>query len=94
MFGRKPKSETLKFDNVIDKTLDELLEYDSNSDEFQKNLDYLERLKALTSKDEKRVSPDTVALILGNLLGIVIIVGYEHAHVVTTKALGFTLKSK
>lgn len=92
MFGRKPKNEDLKFDRVIDKALDELLEYDSNSEEFKKNMDYLERLKALTSKDERRVSPDTVALVFGNLLGILIIVGYEHAHVVTTKALGFTLK--
>ena len=42
----------------------------------------------------RRVSPDTMAIVAGNLLGIALIVGHERMNVVTSKALGFVLKSK
>jgi hypothetical protein len=44
--------------------------------------------EALDSKP-KRVSPDTLAAVAGNLLGIIVIVGYENKHVITSKALSF-----
>lgn len=93
MFVRKTKEDS-KLDEAIDKALDELLEYGPDAKEFNDAVGLLERLTALRSKDRPRVSRDQWALIGGNLLGILIVVGYEHAHVVTTKALGFTLKSK
>jgi hypothetical protein len=40
------------------------------------------------------VSPDTIAVVAGNLLGIILILGYEKADVITTKALGFVLKGR
>lgn len=36
-----------------------------------------------------RVSQDTLALVAGNLLGIIMIVGHERMHIVSSKALGF-----
>lgn len=42
---------------------------------------------------KKRVSPETLAIIGGNIAGIVLILGYEHVHVVTSKALGFVMRS-
>jgi len=42
----------------------------------------------------KRVKVDTIAIIAGNIIGIGLILGYERAHIVTSKALGFVLKSK
>ena len=59
-------------------------------DEYMKKLEVVERLEALTRKKPPRwrVSPDTAATIFTNLASILIIVGYEHTHVITSKAYG------
>ena len=49
-------------------------------------------LKQKELDDPKRVSLDTWAIIGSNLAGIVLILGYEKANVVTSKALGFVMK--
>lgn len=43
----------------------------------------------LDSTRKKRVSPDTLVAVAGNLLGIIVIVGYENKNVITSKALSF-----
>lgn len=45
----------------------------------------------ITSK--KRVSTDSLVNAASSLGGILLILHYEHAHVITTKALGFVAKS-
>lgn len=45
-------------------------------------------------KHFKRPSTDTMLIVGANLLGILIIVGYERANVVTSKALGFLRQPK
>lgn len=55
-------------------------------------LSKLYALKELSSKS--RVSKDTLAIVAGNLAGILMIVGHEKAHVVTSKAIGFVLKAR
>jgi hypothetical protein len=40
----------------------------------------------------KRVSPDTLILVAGNILGIVIIISYEKANVITSRAMNFVMK--
>lgn len=42
----------------------------------------------------KRVSPETLALIAANLTGILVIVGYERANIIATKAVGFVSRLK
>lgn len=42
----------------------------------------------------KRVSPETLALIAANLTGIVVIIGYERANVIASKALSFVTRLK
>lgn len=87
---RKPS----KFDAPMDKLLREMEVHDSDSTEWEKSLAYLERIKALQETERRRVSPDTMAIVAGNLLGILIMVGYERGHILTTKALGQLFKSK
>lgn len=41
-----------------------------------------------------RVSPDAIAVVAGNLLGIALILGYEKSNIITTKALGFVLRGR
>lgn len=67
-------------------------EYIEAYSEMAKNLELLYKTKANDKKP--KVSPDTVALIAANLLGIGLILWHEKADVITTKALGFIIKGK
>lgn len=42
----------------------------------------------------RRVSPDTIALVAANLVGIALILSHERLHVVASKAIGFIIKPK
>jgi len=46
------------------------------------------------AKNNWKVSPDTLLVVAGNLLGIVLILTYEKANIITTKALNFILKGR
>lgn len=54
-------------------------------------------LMGKANRDRKHdfiVSPDALATIAGNLLGIMLILNYERMHVITTKAIGFVIKGR
>lgn len=57
-------------------------------DRLSTQLVKLYKLRAETNP-RTRVDANTWALIGANLAGILIVVGYEHGHVITSKALGF-----
>ena len=78
-------------DEPIDRVLTEMNTYGPDSPEFEKQLRYLERLHDVKAGERQhhRVSPDTIALVVGNLVGILIIVAYEQKHVMTSKAMGY-----
>jgi len=68
---------------------------DPDSNEYAALLVTLERLyKLLPPKKENAISKDAVLAVAGNLLGILLILNFEKAGVVTSKAVGFILKSK
>lgn len=46
------------------------------------------------SKSDWKVSPDTLLVVAGNLLGIVLILTYEKGNIITTKAINFILKGR
>lgn len=83
-----------KLDEPINKVLHEMDNgpYDEN---YQTHLAYLERLMKLQSEERgSRISGDTLAVVVGNLLGILTIVAYEQKHVMVSKGLGLILRSK
>lgn len=89
----KTETEKSGLDKVIDDLLANMHSAECDSEEYAKMADQLEKIYKLKEVDsKKRVSPDTLALIGGNLAGILIIVGYEHSHIVTSKALSFLNK--
>lgn len=95
MFDFKSSASKSKLDEVIDNVFSEMAGESSDSEEYAKMVDQLTKLYALRdTQNPKRISPDTLAIVLGNLLGIVIIVGHERAHVVTSRALSFIMKLK
>jgi hypothetical protein len=94
MFIKKSQSKS-KLDEAIEQALTELNGYESHEDGYKHIIDILEKLYKLKAQDTpERMSKDTLAMVVGNLLGIIVIVGHERAHVVTSKALNFVLKSR
>lgn len=89
MFRKTPKEPTA-LEEVIDAAIQQL---DPNSKEYTKQLKHIATLMELKTKDRpQRVSPDVWVTVGGNLLAVLVIVGYERSHVVTSKGLMF-LKS-
>lgn len=98
-YERKPmftkKNDTEQINDAINKLHDELEVIHPTDEVYSELLTKLERLHALKNDSRSdRVKPDTLALIAGNLAGIMMIVGHERAHVVTSKALSFVSKLK
>jgi hypothetical protein len=64
------------------------------SDEHKKVMDAVVTLHGLMDKDPSGVSKDAMAMIAGNLLGIILIIKHEHVNVITSKALGLLLRPR
>lgn len=95
MLRRFVKERTSVFDEPIDRILGEMQGSDVDSEEYPKMLEHLSKLNEMKSEERRRrISPDTMLMVAGNLLGILIIVGYEQKHVVTSKALPFIQRTK
>jgi hypothetical protein len=93
---KKPAPEPTKLDKAIDDLLDEMTGYEGNTEEYStmvSNLKVLHEAKALQPKPNV-VSADTVATVAGSLAGILMILSFEKANIVTSKALGFVLRTK
>jgi hypothetical protein len=86
---RSPRKTKLEVE--IDTQLTRLHENVNDPEEFEKILARIERLHKMLDKPN-RVSADTWALIGANLLGIVVIITYEHTRVITTKAFSLAVK--
>jgi len=65
-----------------------------DSEEYDRVSDQIKKLYPLKETDSKTgVSSDVMVSAVSNLVGIAMILQYEHVHVVTSKALGFIGKS-
>ena len=92
MFHRK-STTTPDIDIPINALIAAMSEIDPDTDEYAMMVEQLVKLYKLKEVDaSKRVSADTLAIVAANLAGIMMIVGHERAHVVTTKAIGFVQK--
>jgi hypothetical protein len=94
MFNRKPQVNP-KLDEVIDEVLNDLKGEHTFSNAYASGVDKLERLyKLKRTPAREKVSPDTLALVIGNLAAVAIVVGYERGNIITSKAWSFLLKAK
>lgn len=88
----KKKSDIQK---EIDWIIDQMKGMAVGSEEYRAALDNLEQMyKVKQIEKTNGVSKDTVAIVAGNLLGILLILNYEKLDVVSTKALGFVIKGR
>lgn len=66
---------------------------DPSSPEYAKMAENLTQLYNAESK-ERKLSPDTIAVIIANLVGIVLILTFEKTGVISSKALSFVLRGR
>lgn len=89
------RTSEIKLQKLIDDCIRELSDHPEDSEEYAKILSHLEKLYHM-KEDLKpsRVSPDTMALITANLVGILMILRYERIDIITSKAMNFVQKPK
>jgi len=88
------KNEPTSLDENIDRIMHEMTTTDPTSPEYKTLLDHCTALNELKTKTRRKpVSTDTMITAGASVLGILIIVAYEHAHVVVSKGLGFVQKA-
>lgn len=95
MFTTKTPDEPTKLEEAIDMVESKLKDAQPETPEFGLLVNRLEQLYTMKpNKKAQRVSTDVLVTVAGNLAGIVLILGFERAHVMTSKALSFVLKSR
>jgi hypothetical protein len=93
MFRRK-NPENAVLEDTIRSLYIFMQETEVDTKEYLRMVDQMIKLNQLSENhNPKPVSNDTLILVTGNLLGIVLILSYENARVITSKAIGFVLKS-
>ena len=97
MSNQKNDSEKIDLNDTIDALFMEMSAYSSDSPEYAQmvaQLDTLYRLRTVDSeiKQSNSISKETWVAVGANLLGIGMIVGYERAHVLVSKALPLIFK--
>ena len=91
--SKKSKANRELIENEIHRCLLDIdIESDEEYDKVVKRIELLYRLKEQSKPYTP--SPDAVLAVLGNLLGLILIINHERAHVLSTKALGFVFKPK
>lgn len=91
----KRKDETQNLKEAIDLAVLKLKTLDATSDEYAQIVDQLDKLYKMRITTKPQPVPlEALIAVGGNLIGIVSIIGFERANVLTSKALGFVLKSR
>ena len=80
--------EPTPVDELIEAVLEEMRTYGPAAPEYESLMTKLERLYEVKAKNKpKPISRDTLAIVAGNLLGILLIVAYEQKHVLSSKGM-------
>ena len=97
MFDSFRKNEPTLLDLTINRLLAEMETFGPETPEYEALVTRLERLHKVKAETHKpKFSSDTLLIVGGNLLGILLIVAYEQNHVMVSKAMSYipTLKAK
>lgn len=82
-------------DAEIERVIRSLKNWPVHSDSYEKSMRHLSELRLLKEEDKsKTVSKDTLAVVLANLTGIVLVINHEHVHVITSKAIQMLIPPK
>ena len=96
MFGKPKKDKRSSIEREIDDVIEVMSILKKDSPEYTKmaaNLAVLMEGKSF-NKENTKVSKDVIVNGLFSLGGIALIVGYEYAHTLGSKAIGFVIKGR
>lgn len=91
MFEVNKSAKDAGLSKAIESVYSEMDGSESYTEEYSKSVNQLIKLYSL-KQEPKRVSPDTLAIVVGNIIVASLIIAYESRHIVTTKAPQFLLK--
>lgn len=91
-FLRKRDSVLIEPIGLVLTHMNEMKPGNEEFDQSMKHLDALMRMKA--EERPNRINPNTVLIVLGNILGILVIVAYEQKHVMVSRALAFVNRTE
>lgn len=92
MLFKKQKNPS-GLDSAITDVLSDMKGFTSDAAEYSAMVDQLVKLHSLKECEKPQgISKDTLLIVAGNLIGIVMILSYEKTNVITTRALQFMLK--
>lgn len=96
MFNGKeiPRHQRM-LESELERILTVLPLYQPETQEYAKTLTHVERIHGMM--DHKRPSPvsrETLVTVGANLLGILMIIKHEDVNVITSKALGFVIRTR
>ena len=97
MSDKKTTPESTTLDEQIERVLAYMAGVEVGTEEYTKaatQLDALYKMRGHKKSSSSKVSKDTWVAAGASILGIVIIVAYEHGHALTSKAVGFVGKPK
>jgi predicted RNase H-related nuclease YkuK (DUF458 family) len=94
MFNRKAVETSAT--HACDSAYGELKHHSATSEEYATIINKIQALEEIKAHADKsnRISPDTKALIAANLAGIVMVLGYEKANIITSKAFSMLLRAQ
>lgn len=95
--NKSDKQEHTAVDDQIAEVLALMKTEDAQSEQYSALLTTLERLHKLklsSEPEKKSVSPDAIVAASASIAGIVLILGFEKANVLTSKAMSFVFKPK
>ena len=82
--------EPASLNGQIQALLDEMRLEDKYTEKYAQMADQLVKLYSLKTNDKsKRVSADAILTVAGNLAAILLVLNYEKADVIASKAFGF-----
>lgn len=96
MFKPKTTPEPSDLDKAISRIYEKLQTLECDSDEYAKLLTQVERLHKMKTSEKKdpAVKPEAWVAAGAQLASILVIVGFEQARLLTSKAVGFVNKSR
>lgn len=96
MFNKEQTEKTL-IDKEIDSVHEQMQSFAADDEQYSEMLNRLERLHKLQiaeKANKKTVSPDAIVSASASIIGIAMILGFEKANIITSKAMSFVFKPK
>lgn len=94
------KDKRTMLEKEIDRLLVDMSKMNQDDPEYKKKAETLEKLITINQKctnfkdGREKLSPNTIAVVVGGLVEIALIMTYEQAHVIATKAFGRVLRGR